>query len=254
MYIPQVYQGIPVRHGHLAASISHGNLVTIGTDTWGNVDGLSARPEVPAEAALHTGFAFVDGPAAEDVLLQPAQLEVVPVAGELHAAKAVADGERAGYRHRLVWSFVFQRPPDDARWEVLVDARSGELLALQDINHYVQRQVTGGVYPVTSTEVCPNALKCGTMQSGWPMPFANTGLASPNNFANSAGVFDWTSGNVTTTLSGRYVRISDACGAISATGAGNVAMGGTNGQHDCTTPGTGGRRQHGRVPRAPSTR
>ena len=38
--------------------------------------------------------------------------------------------------------------------------------------------------------------KCGTMQTGWPMPFANTGLASPNNFANSAGIFDWTSGNV----------------------------------------------------------
>ena len=162
VYIPQVYQGIPVRHGHLAASISHGNLVTIGTETWGNVADLSARAELPAEAALHAGFAFVDGPASEDVLLQPAQLEVIPVAGELHAANAAADGERAGYRHRLVWSFVFQRPPDDARWEVLVDARSGEVLALQDMNQYVQRQVTGGVYPVTSTEVCSTPLKCGS--------------------------------------------------------------------------------------------
>ena len=238
VYIPQVYQGIPVRHGHLAASISHGNLVTIGTDTWGNVDGLAARAEIPAEAALHTGFAFVDGPAAGDVLLQPAQLEVVPVAAEL--AADAAPGARPGYGHRLVWSFVFQRPPDDARWEMLVDARTGELLALQDLNHYVQRQVTGGVYPVTSTEVCPTPLKCGVMQSGWPMPFADTGLAAPNNFANSAGIFDWTSGTVTTTLSGRYVRIADTCGAMSASGTGNVALGGTNGQHDCTTPGFGG--------------
>ena len=239
VYIPQVYEGIPVRHGHLAASISHGNLVTIGTDTWGNVSGLTARAEIPAEAALHTGFAFADGPAAEDVLLQPAQLEVIPFAPAApDKAERAAVGQ--GYGHRLVWSFVFQRPPDDARWEVLVDARTGELLALQDINHYVQRQVTGGVYPVTSTEVCTTPLKCGTMQSGWPMPFANTGLAAPNNFTNSAGIFDWTSGNVTTTLSGRYVRISDACGAISATGAGDVPLGGANGQHDCTTPGTGG--------------
>ena len=45
------------------------------------------------------------------------------------------------------------------------------------------------------------------MQTGWPMPFANTGLAAPNNFTNSAGIFDWTSGTATTTLSGRYVRI-----------------------------------------------
>ena len=240
VYIPQVYQGIPVRHGHLAASISHGNLVTIGTDTWGNVAGLPAQPELSAEEALHAGFAFVDGPAGEDVLLQPAQLEVIPFAPERQAARGAADAARSGYGHRLVWSFVFQRPPDDARWEVLVDARSGEVLALEDSNQYVQRQVTGGVYPVTSTEVCTTPLKCGTMQSNFPMPFANTGLTAPNNFTNSAGVFDWTSGNVTTTLSGRYVRISDACGAISATGAGNVALGGTNGQHDCTTPGTGG--------------
>jgi hypothetical protein len=112
---------------------------------------------------------------------------------------------------------------------------------MQDVNHYVQRQVTGGIYPVTSTEVCPSPLKCGTMQASYPMPFANTGLAAPNNFANSAGVFDWTSGTVTTTLAGQYVRISDACGAISAASAtGNVALGGTNGQHDCTTPGSGG--------------
>jgi hypothetical protein len=239
VYIPQVYEGMPVRHGALVASISHGNLVTIGADAWGNVTGLAARPEIPAEAALHTGFAYADGPASEDVLLEPARLEVVPVASE--NAKAARAGAAPGYAHRLVWVFVFQRPPDDARWELMVDAHSGELLAMQDINHYVQRQVTGGVYPVTSTEICPSPLKCGTMQSNWPMPFANTGLASPNNFANSAGVFDWTSGTVTTSLSGRYVRIADSCGAISASSTtGNVAMGGANGQHDCSTPGSGG--------------
>jgi hypothetical protein len=240
VYIPQVYEGIPVRHGHLVASISHGNLVTIGTDTWGNVSRLSARPEIPAEAALHTGFAHADGPAAEDVLLEPARLEVIPAASEL-VKDAEAGARTPGYLHRLVWVFVFQRPPEDARWELMVDARTGELLAMQDINHYVQRQVTGGVYPVTSTEVCPSPLKCGTMQPNWPMPFANTGLAAPNNFANSAGVFDWTTGTVTTTLAGRYVRIVDSCGAISASSStGNVAMGGSNGQHDCTTPGSGG--------------
>ena len=230
---------MPVRYGALVASISHGNLVTIGTDTWGNVAGVSARPDIPAEAALATGFAYTEA-AAEDVILEPARLEIIPAASELAKSAGADGGPGPGYRHRLVWVYVFQRPPDDARWEVMVDAHSGELLALQDVNHYVQRQVTGGVYPVTSTEVCPTPLKCGTMQSGWPMPFADTALAAPNNFTNSAGIFDWTSGNVTTTLAGRYVRISDACGAISATGAGNVALGGSNGQHDCTTPGSGG--------------
>jgi trimeric autotransporter adhesin len=239
VYIPQAYEGIPVRYGALVASISHGNLVTIGTDTWGNVSGLFAEPAIPAEAALFTGFAYTEA-AAEDVILEPARLEVIPAASEL-AKSAGAEAAAPGYLHRLVWVYVFQRPPDGARWEVMVDAHSGELIALQDVNHYVQRQATGGIYPVTSTEICPSPLKCGTMQPNYPMPFANTGLAAPNNFANSAGVFDWTSGTATTTLSGRYVRIADTCGAISASSAtGNIALGGTNGQHDCTTPGAGG--------------
>ena len=238
VYIPQVYQGVPVRHGHLVASISHGNLVTIGADTWGNVSGLSLTPEVPAEAALQAGFGFAEGPGPEDVLLQPARLEVIPFSPE---AGAYAGPIGQGYGHRLVWAFVFQRPPEDARWEVMVDAHSGEVIALQDTNHYVERQVTGGVYPISSTEVCPTPLKCGTMQPNYPMPFANTGLAAPNNFTNSAGIFQWTSGTVTTSLSGRYVRVADTCGAASASSStGNISLGGTNGQHDCTTPGSGG--------------
>ena len=55
------------------------------------------------------------------------------------------------------------------------------------------------------------------------MPFANTGLASPNNFTDSAGVFDYSSGTVTTTLAGKYVRVSDTCGAVSSSSTtGNV--------------------------------
>ncbi len=73
------------------------------------------------------------------------------------------------------------------------------------------------------------------------MPFANTGFAAPNNFTNSAGVYDYTAGTATTTLSGRYIRMVDSCGAISASSAtGAIALGGVNGQHDCTTPGSGG--------------
>ena len=40
--IPQAFQGVPVRHGRLAATISHGNLVLIGTETWGNVSARAA--------------------------------------------------------------------------------------------------------------------------------------------------------------------------------------------------------------------
>ena len=40
--------------------------------------------------------------------------------------------------------------------------------------------------------MCPTPQTCGEMQSGWPMPFADTGLPAPNNVTNSAGVYDFT--------------------------------------------------------------
>jgi trimeric autotransporter adhesin len=240
---PQAYQGLPVRHGHLVATISHGNLVLVGTESWGNVRDLGVVPAVTAEQALQTGFAFADGPTLEDVLLQPAQLEVVPFApAQLQQGEAFAGDIGAGYGHRLVWSFVFQRAPEGARWQVSVDAHTGEVLALEDTNHYVQQPFTGGAYPLTSTEICNVISQCGTMQANSPMPFADTGLPSPNNFTNSAGIVNWTSGTVTTTLTGQFVDIVDTCGAINASSpTGAIALGGTNGQHDCTVgaPSTG---------------
>ena len=233
--IPQTYKGVPVRHGRLAASLNNGNLVLIGTETWGDVKGLSHVPKITGTEAIEAGYAYAGGASAMDTILRQPQLEVIPVAPEEGAHNGPVG---TGYKHRLTWTWTFQRYPDDAVWEVIIDAHDGEVLAFQDINHYIEKRVTGGVYPVTSTEICPTPGTCGTMQSGWPMPFADTGLASPNNFTNSAGVFNWTSGTTTTTLTGRYVDIVDSCGAVtnSAT-TGDILLGGTNGQHDCTNAG-----------------
>jgi len=238
--IPQTYQGIPVRYGRLAVSINNGNVVLMGSETWGNVRGLKPAPKLDGAAALEAGFAYAGGRSAMDELRKAPALEIIPVAPqELQRGEAFAGPIGAGYQHRLVWSFVFRRPPDEALWEVLVDAHSGEVLAFQDTNHYATAQFTGGVYPLTSTEICSTPEQCGTMQTGWPMPFADTGLASPNNFTNSAGNFNYTSGTVTTTLTGRYVDIVDSCGAVSeSSGTGSLNLGGVNGQHDCTSAGS----------------
>jgi hypothetical protein len=78
------------------------------------------------------------------------------------------------------------------------------------------------------------------MQPNTPMPWANTGLAAPNNLTDGAGVYSYTSGTATTTLDGQYIRISDNCGAVSFSSAtGNMNLGGVNGNHDCTTGGGG---------------
>ncbi|HEX6203536.1 MAG TPA: endopeptidase, partial [Thermoanaerobaculia bacterium] len=237
--VPQLYRGIPVRHGRVAATIGHGNLVVLGTETWGDVRGLSTVPRWTAEQARATADDFLGGASSRDEVLRAPALEIVPTAPPEHQ-----EGERfagpigLGYRHRLVWTWAFRRPPGDATWEVIVDAHDGTLLAFQDLNQYAVRSITGGVYPSTSTEVCPTPGTCGTMHGSWPMPFADTGLAAPDDFANSAGFFEWAGGDTTTTLDGLFVRIVDSCGGIansSQTGA--IDLGGANGQHDCVTGG-----------------
>ncbi|MCI0413663.1 endopeptidase, partial [bacterium] len=237
--IPQQVRGIPVRYGRIVATISHGNLILIGTESWGDVR-MDTVAKVPKEKAIEKGFAHVDGKSHRDKFWKDATLEIIPYApAEYQSGESFNGPVGKGYRHRLVWTYGFSRDPDLAQWEVMVDAETEELISFQDANQYVKEEIQGGVYPLTSTEVCPSNEFCGVMQSNFPMPWANTGLASPNNFANSAGVFEYTSGNVTTTLSGKYVRISDACGSISYSQAGGLNLGGTNGQHDCTTPGFG---------------
>ena len=238
---PQVSGGLEVRKAVLVANVVHGNLALVGTEAWGRVE-IDPKPRLDADQALATGLDLAGGRSEADRLVRAPRLEIVPVAPpELQAGEVYAGPLGAGYRHRLVWSFAFQREPELATWEVLVDAHDGEVLAFQDLNQYVQRGIVGGVYPNTATEICPTPGTCGTMQGGWPMPWANTGFAAPNNFTNGAGVYDWTSGTATTTLNGRYFRMLDVCGAISASSAtGNIDLLGTNGQHDCTTPGTGG--------------
>ncbi len=238
--VPQTVGGVRVRDARVSLTISHGNVATFGTEAWGNVT-LRPTPNVSAEQALDAGFEYAGGRAFGDVLVDQPKLEIVPVAPqEFLQGEAFAGPIGQGYRHRLVWTFSFQRPPEGATWEPMVDAHTGEVIAFQDKNHYVTKSFKGGVYPLTNTGLCPNNATCGIMQADWPMPFANTGLAAPNNFTNSAGLYDYVSGTATTTLSGQFVRMVDNCGAISAsTTTGDLNLGGTNGQHDCTT-GTGG--------------
>ncbi|MBZ5638189.1 MAG: endopeptidase [Acidobacteriia bacterium] len=238
--IGQEVDGIPVRYGRVTATLSHGNLVTLGASTWLDVR-TRTLPAVSWQDALETGFARAGGRRAQDRLVKDPALEIVPYApSEYESGEAFAGPVGKGIGHRLVWSFEFARDPDPERWEALVDAETGELTAFEDKNLYVDQKIVGGAYPLTDTEVCPTPDFCGEMQPGTPMPYADTGLRAPANFTGSGGVFDYTGGNATTTLSGKYIRVLDTCGPLSATALGSVRLGGSNGQHDCVTPGSGG--------------
>ncbi|MCP3100789.1 hypothetical protein LZ198_18115 [Myxococcus sp. K15C18031901] len=222
---PQIHRGIPVRHGRLAATVGHGNLVLLGTESWSNVD-VSPMPLVDSERAMEAGIERLGlATSPSELWLEPI-LEWAPVA----AANA---GFGKGQQHRLVWAYGLTLPGMHARWKVTVDASSGVVLAIEDDNHHVDQSVTGGIYPVTNSGECSDISACGTMQPDTPMPWADVGNGV---YADSAGMFPWESGPTVTTLSGRYFRIQSSCGAIRVNGTGRIALGGANNQHDCIVP------------------
>jgi hypothetical protein len=233
VHIPQQINGITVRHGRLAATISHGNLILLGTEAWANV-GIDTRPAFGPADALVAGNGFIGLLTTPQELWQQPTLEVAPVSRQGEAFNGAVG---TGYEHQLVYAYGFQDPNGHQRWKVTVDAQSGEVLAIEDDNHYFDAQFTGGVYPSTNIGTCANNTVCGTMQPNTPMPWANTGLTSPNNFTDAAGVYNFSSGTATTTLAGKYVRVADSCGAVSgSTTTGNLNLGGVNNDHDCTVP------------------
>jgi len=234
--IPQEVNGIGVRGARIAATVSHGNLVLIGTSRWGDV-AIDTTPDISSAEAQTIGFGYGGGRQAMDTVWKEPVLEVLATTP---ASRTLAWGPAApvggGYAHRLVWAFGFERPPDIARWEVVVDAHTGEVVAFKDTTAHA-RHIKGGVYPATDTGECVgDPFKCGTMQNGYPMPWADTGLPAPS-YANGAGAFD-AEGAATTALDGLYVRITEGTGLTCpfvsrSSPSGDLDLEGSNLDHGC---------------------
>jgi hypothetical protein len=212
--------GIPVRDAGVTAVISHGNLVLLGLDNWGHDASRAAEPRLPADQARAVVAQHAQPFAA--AFTKDADLVYVPMAA----------GD--GYDYRLVWAVRASLQGDGGSWEGLVDAVSGELIAFEDRNQYAARKVIGGVYPVSNDQVPPD----GVEQPGWPMPFVTVTTPGGPVTTNAAGTIGCVTGSVSTTLTGRYARMSDNCGAIneSSTGDLDLGFGPTPAATDCQVP------------------
>jgi hypothetical protein len=225
IYVPRVFEGVPVRGSHLTATINHGNLVLFGTDNWGDIKSSTA-PGITKKAAddavqAHVASYAVSGEWGKS------ELVLIPVAVGRNP-KQVTVGE--GFDYRLAWVIRPAFGGDQRRFEALVDAQTGQLLSFEDTNHYAE--VKGGVLPVTNDGISPD----GVEQAGWPMPYADVNGGAETT--DTGGNFS-SSSTVTTDFYGPYVNINDNCGSSSLTGS-DVLDWGTSGGTDCTTPGFGG--------------
>ena len=231
IWAPRVHDGIQVRDSSLTAVVNRGNLILFGAIKWGDVE----TPGDPAITAAQA-FAALAGRIEQPVVFQrkAAYLEYVPTA----AGETLADVEPGrGYGHVLAWVLSPKIEGDAGRWEALVDAHTGDVLALQDLNQYAggpaQRRVQGGVLPVSNDGVPPD----GVEQAGWPMPWADLTVLGNTVFADAGGNLPFCSGAVmSTSLDGQFMRMNDNCGPISDSTGADILDLGTSAGTDCTVP------------------
>jgi hypothetical protein len=227
IYAPRMVGGVPVRDAALTATVSHGNLVLLGLNQWGDV-AAPAAPAIPAAGARQVVTEHLRAFVVESFGAEP-HLELIPLARGADAGTVVAGN---GYDYRLAWVVTAKVRGDVGAWEALVDATSGLLLSLEDTNQYqTARTVVGGVYPTSNDGALPD----GVEQPGYPMPYTDVHTGGDTFFTTSGGGAGCADGTIRTTLSGRYVDIVDVCGAIDEASTGSLDLG-TSAGSDCTVP------------------
>jgi trimeric autotransporter adhesin len=222
-----VVNDIPVEGASIFFRINNGNLIQVASSGIAPMN-LDTNPDFTSETAwqILNGYLGEDGITEKDEIVEPGRLTILPVTpkGMDPDTYAGPAGTQSGFA--LCYRLVFKRPGVKGTWEALVDAHSGEMLRFVDSNRY--GRIHGQIRP--SDGLPPEADR--------PFPYANTGLASPNNYTDAAGNF--TGNSATTTLTGKYAHIIDACGAINGTTTtGEIDFGGGPldvNQTDCTVP------------------
>jgi hypothetical protein len=228
--LQQVHQGVPVEGANAFFRINHGNLVQFGSEKVSEVR-IGTAPRVSREEAFAVVLRTlrVLGADISEVseIVSPGRLKIVPMlpSGE-RPGEAYQGAAGRGYRHALIWELSFRLAGGPATYEAWVNARNGRILRLADLNDYAQ--ITGGIYPTTSSD--PETVV------GLPFLKVSTG-----KITNASGGYSYGGGTASAKLDGKYMRISDRCGAISQPGSatGDIAFG-AGGGTDCETPGSGG--------------
>jgi trimeric autotransporter adhesin len=221
-----VREGLPIEGARVVFRVNNGNLIQYGTENLPAPGAAVPPTRFTRQQALDAVAKYIGGFQAGDSFRDNGSLHLLPSSVP---SKRFAEGYEFGKGRGIakVWQVVFHRDGVMGTWRARVDAATGEVLELTDINEYVSAQATGGTYlnsPTTGSEVVR------------PAPYLTAGTVT----TNSAGIYNFTSA-VTTNLSGTYVKLTDTCGAISqaSDASGNIAYGTSTGT-DCTTPGHGG--------------
>jgi hypothetical protein len=208
-----VRDGLPVEGARVLFRVNNGNLIQFGSENLPSPGAIVPPTRLTKRQARAAVAAYLGGFQKGGTFQDDGSLHLIPV--------GTADGGRGLAK---VWQIVLRREGETPTWRARVDATTGEVVELIDVNQYAE--TNGGVYlesPSTTLEVTR------------PMPYIDL---STGGYANSAGVFPYTFGTVTTALNGLYVKAGDyQCGPItrSAEANGNILFGTSSGT-DCAVP------------------
>ncbi|MCI4398443.1 MAG: hypothetical protein JHC34_06330, partial [Acidobacteria bacterium] len=224
VHLDRQYHGIPVERSYVVFRVNNGNLIQFGGEFLGpiNVDPI---PSISQETARQILDGYVGGLNADDEFVNQGSLSILPLApqGDI----GVYNGPVGqGVEFHLVYTVAFRRPGVMGTWEAKIDAHTGEVLAFRDANEY--GSIKGGIYVTSNLDT----------EKVVPFPYADV---ASSTYADAAGNYSATSGTMTCTLAGKYVKVSDSCGSISLSGTAPADLSfGTSSGTDCTTPGVGG--------------
>ena len=154
----------------------------IGTETWGNVRGLSPVPKLDGAAALAAGFAYAGGALGHGRDPCGSRRWRSSRSRRRSTSAARASAARSAPATATGWSGPSSSAgrPRTPLWEVMVDAHDGEVLAFQDTNHYVNRADHGRRLsadqhrdlpdPAAPAAPCRPAGPCPSRTPAWPRP------------------------------------------------------------------------------------
>jgi len=220
---------VPVRDAHVFFRVNHGNLIQFGNYLAVRPRDLSFSGVISRADAVQKALALTDDlanakvtDAAIDLGQTDHSLEVVLV--------NTADGKLG---HQLVRALLVGGKNYAA--EVWFDAHTGNLVNVINQMDSIDGTVRGGIYPNT------NAAGTEDLRA---LPFIDVTNNGVTKTADASGVYDYAPPGslATTSLSGKYIFISDSCGDSSLSTSlppGDMTFGGGGGT-DCTNPGVGG--------------
>jgi PKD repeat protein len=125
--------GRPIDGARVFFRIHQGNLIQLGSENLpspGSAVPAATRTRTQALTALG---AYLGGLSADDRFLDPGRLHLVPIAvSDSRFADGFAFGKGRGLA--AVWQFTFKRPGSAGTWQARIDAQSGAVLELLNVN------------------------------------------------------------------------------------------------------------------------